>query len=52
MSIYKRGDIYWYKFMWNGTLVLECDFKAGWAQYWAQRDSSTNSSDAGFRGSD
>ena len=23
MSIYKRGDIYWYKFMWNGTLVRE-----------------------------
>ena len=23
MSIYKRGDIYWYKFMWNGELVRE-----------------------------
>jgi integrase len=23
MSIYKRGGIYWYKFMWNGTLVRE-----------------------------
>ncbi len=23
MSIYKRGDIYWYKFMWNGVLVRE-----------------------------
>jgi len=23
MSIYKRGDVYWYKFMWNGTLVRE-----------------------------
>lgn len=23
MSIYKRGHVYWYKFMWNGTLVRE-----------------------------
>jgi integrase len=23
MSIYKRGDIYWYKFMWRGKLVRE-----------------------------
>ena len=23
MSIYKRGDIYWYKFMWNGKMVRE-----------------------------
>ena len=23
MSIYKRGDVYWYKFMWNGVLVRE-----------------------------
>jgi integrase len=23
MSIYKRGEIYWYKFMWNGTVVRE-----------------------------
>lgn len=23
MSIYKRGKIYWYKFMWNGELVRE-----------------------------
>ena len=23
MSIYKRGDIYWYKFMWQGTLIRE-----------------------------
>src|SRR5690349_3334500 len=23
MSIYKRGRIYWYKFMWNGELVRE-----------------------------
>ena len=23
MSIYKRGRIYWYKFMWNGALVRE-----------------------------
>src|SRR5215471_17115425 len=23
MSIYKRGDVYWYKFMWNGKLVRE-----------------------------
>ena len=21
MSIYKRGDVYWYKFMWKGELV-------------------------------
>src|ERR1035437_1354155 len=21
--IYKRGDVYWYKFMWNGKLVRE-----------------------------
>ena len=21
MSIYKRGDVYWYKFMWNGELI-------------------------------
>jgi integrase len=23
MSIYKRGDVYWYKFMWNGELIRE-----------------------------
>jgi hypothetical protein len=23
MSIYKRGRIYWYKFMWNGDMVRE-----------------------------
>src|SRR5208282_1538998 len=23
MSIYKRGEVYWYKFMWNGQLVRE-----------------------------
>ena len=23
MSIYKRGDVYWYKFMWKGQLVRE-----------------------------
>src|SRR5215831_204719 len=23
MSIYKRGAVYWYKFMWNGELVRE-----------------------------
>jgi integrase len=23
MSIYKRGNVYWYKFMWNGELVRE-----------------------------
>jgi hypothetical protein len=23
MSIYKRGDVYWYKFMWQGLLVRE-----------------------------
>jgi hypothetical protein len=23
MSIYKRGKIYWYKFMWNGEMVRE-----------------------------
>ena len=23
MSIYKRGEIYWYKFMWNGELIRE-----------------------------
>lgn len=23
MSIYKRGDVYWYKFMWSGQLVRE-----------------------------
>jgi integrase len=23
MSIYKRGNIYWYKFMWNGEMVRE-----------------------------
>src|SRR5580765_8319569 len=23
MSIYKRGEIYWYRFMWNGRLVRE-----------------------------
>ena len=23
MSIYKRGRIYWYKFMWNGEVVRE-----------------------------
>jgi integrase len=23
MSIYKRGDVYWYKFMWNGQLIRE-----------------------------
>jgi hypothetical protein len=23
MSIFKRGNVYWYKFMWNGELVRE-----------------------------
>src|SRR5215467_522786 len=23
MSIYKRGDVYWYKFMWQGRLIRE-----------------------------
>ncbi len=23
MSIYKRGDVYWYKFMWSGKLIRE-----------------------------
>src|ERR1700740_3010655 len=23
MSIYKRGGIYWYKFMWNGEMICE-----------------------------
>ena len=23
MSIYKRGNVYWYKFMWNGELIRE-----------------------------
>jgi integrase len=23
MSIYKRGEIYWYKFMWNGQMIRE-----------------------------
>src|SRR5207248_2865469 len=23
MSIYKRGDVYWYKFMWQGELIRE-----------------------------
>src|ERR1700680_195714 len=23
MGIYKRGDVYWYKFMWRGTLIRE-----------------------------
>ena len=23
MSIYKRGRVYWYKFMWNGEMVRE-----------------------------
>ncbi len=23
MSLYKRGEIYWYKFMWNGQLIRE-----------------------------
>lgn len=23
MSIYKRGDVYWYKFMWQGSLIRE-----------------------------
>src|SRR5438270_10644307 len=23
MSMYKRGDIYWYKFMWQGSLIRE-----------------------------
>ena len=23
MSIYKRGNVYWYKFMWNGEMVRE-----------------------------
>src|SRR5690348_17114949 len=23
MSIYKRGDVYWYKFMWQGQLIRE-----------------------------
>jgi hypothetical protein len=23
MAIYKRGDTYWYKFMWNGRRIRE-----------------------------
>ena len=23
MSIYKRGKVYWYKFMWNGDVIRE-----------------------------
>ena len=23
MSIYKRGDVYWYKFMWQGEVIRE-----------------------------
>ena len=23
MSIFKRGNVYWYKFMWNGELIRE-----------------------------
>jgi hypothetical protein len=23
MSTYKRGDVYWYKFMWEGRLIRE-----------------------------
>jgi hypothetical protein len=23
MSSYKRGDVYWYKFMWKGELIRE-----------------------------
>src|SRR5262252_861006 len=23
MSIYKRGEVYWYKFMWQGKLIRE-----------------------------
>src|SRR5262245_23402256 len=23
MAIYKRGDVYWYKFMWRGKLIRE-----------------------------
>lgn len=23
MSIYKRGEVYWYKFMWQGRMVRE-----------------------------
>src|SRR5215467_3793360 len=23
MSIYKRGNVYWYKFMWNGEMIRE-----------------------------
>jgi len=23
MSIYKRGDVYWYKFMWKGQVIRE-----------------------------
>jgi hypothetical protein len=23
MSIFKRGSIYWYKFMWNGEMIRE-----------------------------
>jgi hypothetical protein len=23
MSIYKRGEVYWYKFMWNGKMIRE-----------------------------
>ena len=23
MSIYKRGEVYWYKFMWQGKVVRE-----------------------------
>src|SRR6516165_6806277 len=23
MAIYKRGDVYWYKFMWNGRHIRE-----------------------------
>ena len=23
MSIFKRGNMYWYKFMWNGEMIRE-----------------------------
>jgi len=28
MSIYKRGGVYWYKFMWQGELVRESSSRA------------------------
>ena len=30
MSIYKRGGIYWYKFMWNGELIRESTKQGNW----------------------